>query len=470
MSQEEFALFAGIAGGVHKCLQAVLFLVVWDIFFQPERKKRTWLPAGILVVVNVFLDFIPIIPGWARYIICAMLILGYCRFKYRGCMEKAVFTLFLFFNFHGMSYLIASSIYQVWSDITLGRLDVLDAGYLEQMYCTLAIGQSGILGVYLIVFIAMTGILKRIVKSPPSMNLQDVVFLSVLNIGGSLLTGIVIDLSAVPMEQEIFFLFTQRREMIWKIPLLAVLLFAGEISAIIIFQRYKELQSEKEKHFVEEQQMKAMKRRLGEAEHFYGSIRRVRHEMKNHLANIKGLVAGEQYGELETYIRKLDETIQEIDYQFSTGNAVTDVIINDKYRRAQKLGITFRVLFAYRETDTISAFDLGIVLDNLLDNAIEACEKVEQEKRRISLTLKRKEHFLLVEVENSYEGRLAWKDGESVPETMKQSNLPEMLMEHGVGLKNVKDVAERYLGYLDIKAEADVFRVTVMLQQEERKV
>ncbi len=40
-------------------------------------------------------------------------------------------------------------------------------------------------------------------------------------------------------------------------------------------------------------------------------------------------------------------------------------------------------------------------------------------------------------------------------------------MEHGVGLKNVKDVAERYLGYMDIRAEKDTFRVTVMLQQKE---
>ncbi len=469
MSQEEFVLFAGIAGGVHKLLQTLLFFVMWDVFFRTKKKKEAWLPAGVLAVVNVLLDGISIVPGWARYLICAILVLGYCRIKYRGCMKKAAFTLSLFFNFHGMSYLIASSIYQAWADAMLGRLDVLDAGYLAQMYWTLAIGQGCILVVYAVVFIVMTWILKRIVKSPPAMNLQDVVFLSVLNIGGSLLTWIVIDLSAVPMEQEIFFLFTQRREMIWKIPLLAVLLFAGEISAIIIFQRYKELQGEKEMHFVEEQQMKAMKRRLEEAEHFYGSIRKVRHEMKNHMANIKGLVAGEQYGEVESYIRKLDETIQEIDYRFSTGNAVTDVIINDKYRRAAKSAIAFQVLFAYRETDTISAFDLGIVLNNLLDNAIEACEKVERKKRRISLNLKRKAHFLLVEVENSYDGRLVWKDGESVPATMKQSGLPEILMEHGVGLKNVKDVAERYLGHLDIKVEEDVFRVTVMLQQEEQE-
>ena len=58
-------------------------------------------------------------------------------------------------------------------------------------------------------------------------------------------------------------------------------------------------------------------------------------------------------------------------------------------------------------------------------------------------------------------------DKEKIPATTKQSGLPDILMEHGVGLKNVKDVAERYLGYMDIRAEKDTFRVTVMLQQKE---
>lgn len=147
---------------------------------------------------------------------------------------------------------------------------------------------------------------------------------------------------------------------------------------------------------------------------------------------------------------------------------MTDVIINDKYQRAAKSGIAFQIMFTYQETNTISAFDIGIVLNNLLDNAIEACEKLEREKRRISLRMKRKEHFLLVEVENSFDGRLVWKEGESIPATTKHEDLPEILMEHGVGLKNVKEIAERYLGHMEILAGANVFRVTVMLQQKEQ--
>lgn len=467
MSQTGYELFLFLCDLYHVLLQVALFLAIWDIFYRPERERRAVLFAGGFAAVNVLLCLCPGAPGWARYVISAVIVLVYGYVKYKGHIEKAVFVLLLFYNLHGMSYLVSNSVYQFMMDDMTGRLDIRDAEYMSHMYKGQVIGCGCLFLLYTLSFIFMVLLLKKVVRKPFPMNWQDVAFLSALNVVGSMLIWMVVDISAVQVGQEVFCLFTQRREMLWKIPLIAVLLYIGEISAVYIFQKYKELLEEREKHFVEEQQMKTMKRRLEEAENFYGGIRKVRHEMKGHMANIKGLVAGEKYGEVEKYIEKLDETIQELDYKFSTGNAVTDVIINDKYRQAVKAEIPFRVKFDYRETDTISAFDMGIVLNNLLDNAIEACEKLEQEKRYISLTLKRRNHFLLVEVENSFDGKLEWKDGEAVPATRKQSSLPDMLMEHGIGLKNVKDVAKRYLGDMNIKAEKNVFKVTVMLQQRE---
>lgn len=467
MSQEGYELFVNLCGIYHILLQIILFLIIWDIFYKPEREKKTLLLMGIFGAVNIVLYISPGVPGGLRYAVSAVMVLGYCHVKYRGSLEKAVFTLLLFYNFHGMSFLIASSIYQFVMDGMIAGLDIWDVEYMYRLYRCQVIGMGLNVSLYTASFLLMTGIIKRIVKQPLSMNRQEAVFLSVLNVVGGMLTWMVIDISAVQIDREIFFLFVQKKEMVWKIPMIAILLCAGEISAICIFQKYKELQEEREKHFVEEQQMKAMKRRLEEAENFYGSIRRVRHEMKSHMANIKGLVAGEKYGEVEKYIGKLDETIQELTYKFSTGNAVTDVIINDKYRLAKGAGITFNVKFEYRKTDTVSAFDMGVVLHNLLDNALEACEKLDRERRFISLNLKRKEHFLLLEVENSFYGKITWEDGEKIPATTKQSSLPDILMEHGVGLKNVRDVAERYLGYMDIRTEKDTFKVTVMLQQKE---
>jgi sensor histidine kinase regulating citrate/malate metabolism len=248
--------------------------------------------------------------------------------------------------------------------------------------------------------------------------------------------------------------------------MIAVFIFAGEAALIYFWQKYRVLLAERQKHFVEEQQVKAMKKRLEEAENFYGSIRKVRHEMKNHMANIKGLAGAGEYGEIEDYVRRMDETMQELEYKYVTGNAVTDVIINDKCRRAEKVGIRFDADFRYG--GEIPVFDLGIILNNLLDNAIEACEKLESGKGFIRLMLKRKKQFLLLEVENSFDGTVPVQtDGGLALPTTKQNTLPGIITEHGIGLENVRDVAERYFGGVNIKVKGDVFHVTVMLQQGE---
>ncbi len=150
-----------------------------------------------------------------------------------------------------------------------------------------------------------------------------------------------------------------------------------------------------------------------------------------------------------------------------TGNAVTDVILNDKCRRAEKAGIRFEADFRYG--GEIPVFDLGIILNNLLDNAIEACEKMEPGKGFIRLALKRKKQFLLLNVENSFDGAVPIRKGRPLPATTKQSILPDIVTEHGIGLENVRDIAERYFGGVNIKVKGDVFHVTVMLQQGEVK-
>ncbi len=110
-------------------------------------------------------------------------------------------------------------------------------------------------------------------------------------------------------------------------------------------------------------------------------------------------------------------------------------------------------------------FDMGIILNNLLDNAIEACEKLETGKGFVRLSLKRKKQFLILCVENSFDGVVPVSKGSSLPPTTKQSILPGIITEHGIGLENVRDIAERYFGGVNIKVKGDVFHVTVMLQQ-----
>ena len=466
MSQSGFEMFSNVAGMVIVIADVIFFYALWNIFCKNKKEKMSMMIGSVLLLLNIGLGFISSLPTSGRLIISAIAILTYSIVRYKKHCENPVFILTLFYGLRSFSLSVANSVFQYVNNSVFQLLDSSSENYIENMYLYLVYTQILLFGLYIVLFALMLTVVWKIVISFNKMSWYDVWFLSVLNVAGGLFAEVIINISIVKIKNEVFDLFQVKEELLWKLPLIAVLLFLGELAAITIYQKYRELQREKENYFVEQQQIKAMKLRLEEAENFYGSIRKVRHEMKNHMTNIKGLAARDQYEEIDRYIEKLDATIEELDYKYATGNAVTDVLINDKYKKAIREEILFDVKFDYRDSDTISVFDMGMILNNLLDNAIEACRKIEKEKRYIRLSLKRKDNFLLITVENSFDGILQQAE-DGLPRTMKETELPEILMEHGVGLRNVRELAERYFGAVNIEAKGNRFKVTVMLQKQQ---
>lgn len=464
MSQPAFEMINGILDIWKIAIHTVMFLVLWAAAFREKKSKRDGIAAVLFILANIGIGFLPC-AGWVRYGVSAFVIMGYAGICYKKQIGKAVFVMLAFYNLHCLGFLIANSIYMKIMSVMMKSLDAMQESYLQRVYQCQSIGMAVFVFFYTALFVAMTVIFHRLIKGEVVMALQDVILLSILNFVGSMIAGVVNGLMIVRIDTDAFVLFDEQPDLLWKVPLIALCIFAGEVALIYFWQRYRILLAERQKHFVEEQQVKAMKKRLEEAENFYGSIRKVRHEMKNHMANIKGLAGAGEYVEIEDYIRRMDETMQELEYKYVTGNAVTDVIINDKCRRAEKAGIRFDADFRYG--GEIPMFDMGIILNNLLDNAIEACEKLETGKGFVRLSLKRKKQFLILCVENSFGGAVPVSKGSPLPPTTKQSILPGIITEHGIGLENVRDIAERYFGGVNIKVKGDVFHVTVMLQQGE---
>ena len=100
--------------------------------------------------------------------------------------------------------------------------------------------------------------------------------------------------------------------------------------------------------------------------------------------------------------------------------------------------------------------DLSIILGNLLDNAIEATEKLEVEKDIFVSLMYRKEK-LLIKVRNPYTGDLK-KDraGNYISEKKDREN-------HGIGLKSVRKVVEKYEGVMEIHTENQIFEICVII-------
>ncbi|HCT91498.1 MAG TPA: ATP-binding protein, partial [Lachnospiraceae bacterium] len=213
------------------------------------------------------------------------------------------------------------------------------------------------------------------------------------------------------------------------VPLLAFLFYMGTCLTIRFQQGMALLQEEQAANFVERQQTRAIQARIREMEQFYTRVRQMKHEMRGHLTNIRGMVRSRAYADLYAYISKMDENLHDFELALQTGNPVTDVIINDKRQQCLDRGIRFRTDFHYPDTEMYDAFDMGIILQNLLQNALEACQNEPKGKRFISLTGKRKGRFFLIETSNYFTGRVAWR-ADGLPVSTKK----EAFSMHGIGL------------------------------------
>ena len=205
----------------------------------------------------------------------------------------------------------------------------------------------------------------------------------------------------------------------------------------------------------------SIQERMEEVEQFYNGIRQMKHEMRNHLTNIKGLMESGNYEDMQQYLSKMDESMNVFEITIQTGNAVTDVIVNDKQKAASKQGVQFQSEFSYPVSDRYDAYDIGIIVNNLLQNALEACEKMNTGERYITLSGKQKRKFFLIEVRNSFDGEIKFDSNTNLPVSDKEKDISL----HGIGLSNVKREVEKYMGDLDIKVKKNEFSVTILLQE-----
>lgn len=128
-----------------------------------------------------------------------------------------------------------------------------------------------------------------------------------------------------------------------------------------------------------EQQLNLCNLQAEERERSYLEIRRMRHDMKNHLFSLLGMVNAGQETEAAAYIHTMlnDGIGDRADEVSRSGNIVVDSLVNYKYALAQKEGIFFEANVLVPPALPFLAGHITIILGNLLENAIEACVKMQ---------------------------------------------------------------------------------------------
>lgn len=258
--------------------------------------------------------------------------------------------------------------------------------------------------------------------------------------------------------------------LIAALPAILLLSLLSILCGVKLFQDMIDLNREKSGRMVLEKQVASLQEHMDEMERVYSGIRSVKHDMKNTLLVIERLsVAGgaKENPELRRYLAGLNRTFEELEVRFKTGNAVVDALLHMKSheaaREAPGLQIDAEELL-FSPKLQIHSYDIGVILGNALDNAIEACRKLKEKEPEaeayIRLCSLQKGNFLILQAENSFDGRLArWQEG--LPATDKADKKL-----HGIGLANIKSTAEKYQGTMDFKIKGRTFLLSVMMKNE----
>ncbi|MBP5184464.1 MAG: GHKL domain-containing protein [Lachnospiraceae bacterium] len=185
-------------------------------------------------------------------------------------------------------------------------------------------------------------------------------------------------------------------------------------------------------------------------------LRKEMHDLKHYLIALKNETSPEKKQEY------LDELEQEIAIQESfqnTGNQVLDVILTNKSLQCRKSGITFKAMVDGNILTFMHVKDICALFGNLLDNAIEATQQIaSQDNKLITLSVKQKNNFVVVECINCCEQQVAIHAGEDLPKTTKNDK-----QNHGFGLKSIRRIAEKYNGSMTFTQEKNWVTIKVLL-------
>ena len=128
----------------------------------------------------------------------------------------------------------------------------------------------------------------------------------------------------------------------------------------------------------------------------------------------------------------MEETVSKLDFTYQTGNPITDIIIHQKGLEAEKKQIQFKVDFAYPPNLLIDIYDIAVILNNALENAIEACPKTEGNKQ-IKLHSYVKGSLFFIEIENDFSEDIIIEKESGLPVSSKESGKL-----HGIGISNIQ--------------------------------
>lgn len=268
-----------------------------------------------------------------------------------------------------------------------------------------------------------------------------------------------VPVGSIYLMHNIFLITAQHREYAVFAIISSLLLLVLIYMIFEVYDRMVDDAEAQEKNLLYEQELDLLNRQAQEREEYDTKMRQLRHDMKNHMSSLLGMLQGNDTKQAEEYVRGMLQVAPECraDDVSRTGNIIVDNLVNHKCGIARAEGIAFDANVFLPAELPFRGGHLTIVFGNLLDNALEACREVEKEKRYIILDVSYEKEVLMLAVVNPYRGERRKNHAGKYATTKKDRR------SHGLGLSSVEQAVEAYRGQVSVEERDGVFRVSVVM-------
>jgi len=199
-----------------------------------------------------------------------------------------------------------------------------------------------------------------------------------------------------------------------------------------------------------EQQISSQSKHIDEILVMQKQIKKFRHDISHHFTALKGFFINNQNNDGVTYIEKINNELEKSEI-IDTGNTAFDAIISAKKVLAESKNIEFALKIQIPEKLQVDAVDLCVIFGNALDNAIEACEKIET-RRTINVSAIYDDNQLICKITNT--AALSTTDLQTIKDDKEN---------HGFGLENIKQALSKYNHVLKIDQSDNNFVLSFVI-------
>lgn len=240
---------------------------------------------------------------------------------------------------------------------------------------------------------------------------------------------------------------TERPEYLPAVGLLLVLIPVIYIHIISTLHRQQNMHEITQQENILKLQVSNLTSRMDELSAADDKFRVERHNFRHKMKTLASLIKTEQYGECMNLLAEYEEALDKTKVKRYCQHTVLDAVLSSYIHKAQDKDIKVSMGFAFPDTIPMYETELATAIANALENAINACEKVDPDKRYIDIKVLNRPRFM-IQIANSYVGNIEF-DEDDIPVNNEK--------DHGFGTRFIAAFCQKNGGFYQFNADGEKF-------------